>query len=81
VNQSRPDDLTGDLAYLASSLEALSIADVPGHARVLERRDWIVNTIRDYLIPRIGDPTAPMIVVFAGPTGAGKSTPLNSVIG
>jgi hypothetical protein len=81
VNQSRPDDLTGDLAYLASSLEALSIADVPGHARVLERRDWIVNTIRDYLIPRIGDPTAPMIVVFAGPTGAGKSTLLNSVLG
>jgi GTPase SAR1 family protein len=81
VNQSRPDDLTGDLAYLASSLEALSIADVPGHARVLQRRDWIVNTIRDYLIPRIGDPTAPLIVVFAGPTGAGKSTLLNSVLG
>jgi len=81
VNQPRPDDLAGDLAYLASSLEGLSVADTPDQARLLQRRDWIVRTIRDYLIPRMGDPTAPLIVVFAGPTGAGKSTLLNSVTG
>ncbi|HSK06371.1 MAG TPA: GTPase [Acidimicrobiia bacterium] len=81
MNDSRRDDLTGDLAYLASSLEALSLADIPAHARLIERRDWLIRTIRDYLIPRIGDPTAPLIVVFAGPTGAGKSTLLNSVVG
>ena len=81
VNDSRRDDLTGDLAYLASSLEALSLADIPAHARLIERRDWLIRTIRDYLIPRVGDPTAPLIVVFAGPTGAGKSTLLNSVVG
>jgi GTPase SAR1 family protein len=81
VNVSRRDDLTGDLAYLASSLEALSLADIPDHAKLINRRDWIIRTIRDYLIPRIGDPGAPLIVVFAGPTGAGKSTLLNSVLG
>ncbi|MGH8872383.1 MAG: GTPase domain-containing protein [Acidimicrobiia bacterium] len=81
MNETRRDDLTGDLSYLASSLQALSVADVPEHARLIDRRDWIVRTIRDYLIPRIGDPTAPLIVVFAGPTGAGKSTLLNSVTG
>ncbi|MGH8952015.1 MAG: GTPase domain-containing protein [Acidimicrobiia bacterium] len=81
MNQPKRDDLAGDLAYLASSLEGLSVADSPGQARLLERRDWIVRTIRDYLIPRTGDPAAPLIVVFAGPTGAGKSTLLNSVTG
>ena len=81
VNEPRRDDLTGDLAYLASSLEALSLADVQANARIIARRDWIVCTVRDYLIPRLGDPTAPLIVVFAGPTGAGKSTLVNSVLG
>jgi GTPase SAR1 family protein len=81
VNEPRRDDLTGDLGYLASSLEALSLADVPANARLIDRRDWIIRTIRDYLIPRLGDPAAPLIVVFAGPTGAGKSTLLNSVLG
>jgi hypothetical protein len=81
VDEPTRDDLTGDLEYLASSLAALSIADVPENARLLDRRDWIIRTIHDYLIPRLGDPTAPLIVVFAGPTGAGKSTLLNSVTG
>lgn len=57
------------------------MADVPENSRLIGKRDWIVRTIRDYLIPRLGDPTAPLIVVFAGPTGAGKSTLLNSVTG
>lgn len=81
MDEPRRDDLAGDLQYLASSLEVLSLADVPENARLIGRRDWIIRTIRDYLVPRIGDPTAPLIVVFAGPTGAGKSTLLNSVTG
>lgn len=81
VDEPTRDDLAGDLEYLASSLEALPIADVAENVRLIARRDWIIRTIRDYLIPRIGDPTAPLIVVFAGPTGAGKSTLLNSVTG
>ena len=81
VNEPRRAELTGDLGYLASSLEALTVSDVPDHAKLIDRRDWIIRTIRDYLIPRIGNPTAPLIVVFAGPTGVGKSTLLNSVIG
>ena len=81
VDEPTRDDLAGDLEYLASSLEAIPIADVAESGRLIARRDWIIRTIRDYLIPRMGDPTAPLIVVFAGPTGAGKSTLLNSVTG
>ena len=81
MDEPTRDDLAGDLEYLAWSLETLPIADVPENGRLIARRDWIIRTIRDYLIPRMGDPTAPLIVVFAGPTGAGKSTLLNSVTG
>ena len=81
VDEPTRDDLAGDLEYLASSLETLPIADIPENGRLIARRDWIIRTIRDYLLPRMGDHTAPLIVVFAGPTGAGKSTLLNSVTG
>jgi energy-coupling factor transporter ATP-binding protein EcfA2 len=81
VDEPIRDDLAGDLEYLASSLDILPISDVPENGRLIARRDWITRTIREYLIPRMADPTAPLIVVFAGPTGAGKSTLLNSVTG
>ncbi len=76
----RPD-LAGDLAHLATSLEALSLENGGEDTRLAARRDWIVRTIRQYLIPRIEEPASPLIVVFAGPTGAGKSTLLNSITG
>lgn len=75
------EDLIRELERLASSLEGLSLPGVPGDDRLRRRRDWVVATIRDYLIPRASDPSSPMLVVFAGPTGAGKSTLLNSVVG
>jgi energy-coupling factor transporter ATP-binding protein EcfA2 len=81
VDEPTRDDLAGDLEYLASSLETLPIADIPENDRLIARRDWIIRTIRYYLLPRMGEHTAPLIVVFAGPTGAGKSTLLNSVTG
>jgi hypothetical protein len=83
ANSSPPirPDVAGDLAYLATSLEALSLENDGEDARLVARRDWIVRTIRQYLIPRIEQPAAPLIVVFAGPTGAGKSTLLNSITG
>ncbi len=79
VNESRPDDLTTDLSRLAMSMEALTISEATDGGRLVDKRDWVVRTIRGYLIPRIENPTGPMTAVFAGPTGAGKSTLLNSV--
>ena len=75
------DDLAEDLAYLATSLQMLPMDGSVELARLAPRRDWIVRTIRQYLIPRVENPAAPLIVVFAGPTGAGKSTLLNSITG
>ncbi len=41
----------------------------------------IVATIRNYLQPRLANRGAPFNVVFAGPTGSGKSTLINSIAG
>jgi energy-coupling factor transporter ATP-binding protein EcfA2 len=81
VTERRADDLATEVAHLASSLASLAIPESWDRGRLSEKRDWIVRTIRGYLIPRIEDPAAPLTVVFAGPTGAGKSTLLNSVAG
>lgn len=45
------------------------------------RRDRLATTLRSYLVPRIESPEAPFLVAFAGPTGSGKSTLVNSVSG
>lgn len=77
-----PDGLVTDLERLAFSLESQDlnsgwIAD----SSTAETRDRLVRTIRSYLIPRLTDPDAPLCVVFAGPTGSGKSTLVNSISG
>jgi energy-coupling factor transporter ATP-binding protein EcfA2 len=46
-----------------------------------EDLDRIVATIRNYLQPRLANRGAPFNVVFAGPTGSGKSTIINSIAG
>jgi hypothetical protein len=81
VTERKPDDLSVRLNHLAASLDSLAIPASADRGRLGERRDWIVRTIRDYVVPRLENPIAPMTVVFAGPTGAGKSTLLNSVAG
>lgn len=73
--------LSRELERLASRMEALPVPRPDGADRLQRRRDWVVDTIRSYLIPRALEPAAPLVVVFAGPTGAGKSTLLNSVVG
>ncbi|MEX1126900.1 MAG: GTPase [Acidimicrobiia bacterium] len=78
---SAANDLTSELDELARAVDGLVFGDEPAgwiHAR---ERDRVVMTIRSYLLPRMLNPSTPLLVVFAGPTGAGKSTLLNSVSG
>ena len=49
--------------------------------RVLEERDAAVRLIDSFLLPRLRNPSDRMIVSFAGPTGSGKSTLVNSIVG
>lgn len=79
---ARAARLRADLDLLADrvSVAAFSLAGVSQAGRQ-RLRDEIVDVIRSYLIPRLGDETAPLLVVLAGPTGSGKSTIMNSLAG
>lgn len=56
----------------------LELTDDPEAAA---QRDRLVELVRGSLVPRLTHPQAPLMVVFFGPTGAGKSTILNSLAG
>lgn len=71
--------LGDDLDRLADALEALDLeADQPS---LDAERDRLSRTVRAYLLPRARDREVPLMVVFAGPTGSGKSTLINSLTG
>ncbi len=57
---------------------ALELTDAPA-ARLV--RDELVAQIDDYLLPRLRQMDAPLLMVVGGSTGAGKSTLLNSLVG
>ena len=66
------------LERLAGALDSLDLGVSSPYA---VERDRLVGILRSYLAPRALDPALPLTVVFAGPTGAGKSTIVNSLIG
>ena len=78
---SAADDLTSELEELARAVEGLVFGAEPAGVIHARERDRIVTTIRSYLLPRMLNPSTPLLVVFAGPTGVGKSTLLNSLSG
>lgn len=79
----RNRELTERLGRLADALEGVDLrgAQLGADAAIVDERDRLAGTVRNYLIPRTTNPDAPLMVVFAGPTGAGKSTLVNSVSG
>jgi hypothetical protein len=56
----------------------LDVVDAPPARHV---RDELVAQIDDYLLPRLRQMDAPLLMVVGGSTGAGKSTLVNSLVG
>ena len=74
--------LIGALAALRDELAALSLGiEVPGVDDARHRRAELVAQIDDYLLPRLRQMDAPLLMVVGGSTGAGKSTLVNSLVG
>lgn len=82
TSNSRRLPRPGLVQDVADDLEELLGPDGGWSDPALEKDlDRIVATIRNYLQPRLANRGAPFSVVFAGPTGSGKSTIINSIAG
>jgi hypothetical protein len=55
--------------------------DCPGIEATRAERQQLLSQIDDYLLPRLRQSGAPILIAMVGSTGAGKSTLLNSVVG
>ncbi|WP_183093765.1 GTPase domain-containing protein [Nocardioides stalactiti] len=64
-------------AYTAAALPL----DLPGTGSVRDERSRVLDQLDDYVLPRLTGLDAPALVVIGGPTGAGKSTLVNSLVG
>ena len=77
----RPE-LPEALRGLRDELAALRLGlQVPGAVPARAARDDIVGQTDDYLLPRLEEMDAPVLIVVGGSTGAGKSTIVNSLVG
>ncbi len=71
-----------EVVRLHGSLKAAPLPlDLPGVAALRAGRDHVIDQLEDYVIPRLTEIEAPMLVVVGGSTGAGKSTLVNTLVG
>ncbi|MGO1898657.1 MAG: dynamin family protein [Brevibacterium yomogidense] len=81
MTQSVGADAASALADLLRRVQEarlpLETASAPD-ARALQHS--LRNQLEDYLLPRVQNPDAPLLVVIGGSTGAGKSTLVNSIL-
>lgn len=68
-----------DLARVAAALGSTTLVLAGPEAEA--RRRALQLTVERYLLPKVSDPSAPLITVVVGPTGSGKSTLVNAMAG
>lgn len=74
-----PEGVVGSLRSLLEDARLTLNTDDAASARIARTR--ALAQIDDLILPRLADLEAPLLVVVGGPTGAGKSTIVNSILG
>jgi len=79
----RPSGPALDVATdLATHLRQVALPlEVPGVDHARDLRDRVLAQITTHLLPRLREAATPAILVVGGPTGAGKSTLVNTLAG
>ncbi|GAA3543785.1 ABC transporter [Aeromicrobium flavum] len=76
------DGLLQGLSGLAAAVVATPLVlEVPGVDRDRALQREVSEQLGDYVVPRLENIGAPLLVVVGGSTGAGKSTLVNSIVG
>lgn len=83
ASQTGPaDDLGAAASALAACLDAARFElSVDGVDLARSRQREVSEQLSTYVVPRLAAIEAPLVVVVGGPTGAGKSTLVNSIVG
>jgi energy-coupling factor transporter ATP-binding protein EcfA2 len=77
-----PESVLDALGVLRDRLEALRLPlELPSAGGVRRARHEIISQLDDYVLPRLREIDAPLLVVVGGSTGAGKSTLVNAIVG
>ncbi|HKA69412.1 MAG TPA: GTPase domain-containing protein [Actinomycetes bacterium] len=82
VTTAAPARLLGTLEELRARAAAARLPlEIDGADRARDQLRGTVSQLEDYVLPRLSQLEAPLLAVVGGPTGAGKSTLVNSIAG